>query len=420
MGCQRAKVLAQIKVSAKWLTAANSGVIPSVGTNKRTYTQPGSQTCVSSCLLKQTFCRVPSRLISILRILGMLINITQLICIIIPSACKTTSQSVCHKFLMYESFIPIRALAFYIAAYRPSSSKLDKISELVIMARKELEQNPGFLNILYSQNSDNIPARHYTLQNILEARRRLINEDKSFIFKRYIDEAFEEAQECPITQPNPLKPAHSATEDKEYMRMIERLAEGIYSNKNIMELLEREQDIFYRSKVQIPEGADLRIRRMINLGGCILMPSEMFQLIGRIYVKNKEEHVRKWVSSILKPIEELELHSRFVSIHEKRIALERYLEGCLHHKEHYLEEGFIARAEILRAAYENASDRERVTLSHELLLRRILQLVKMMDVEQKDNNWKVFRFNNDIEERYIKYLMNRTEESKEDLLKLLE
>lgn len=338
---------------------------------------------------------------------------------LISSILATSPSTRCWQSYLYESFIPINSIVFFMAAYRPSSSNLDQLINMVVSAKNELLKCDQVFDQFKNTSTKLLesPSQSYGLVfELLNYRHSLINSDKSLIFKQYIDEEIENTAKCikNIKTEKKIK----ISKDKEYKEMINRINESINNDENVLERIKIEKELFYERKTNISTNKNLKLRRKISLGGGIISPVRMYELTKQINIKSKEDKINEWVKVLLEPVEELVLATKLMLPHEKKAEAIKFLESCLERKDTHLDRAFKARSEILMYSLDNEIDRHIENEKQEKYIKEMIDELKNTKIKV-NGEWWIVKYSKDIEAAYVQYLLTHRDIDKEALLKKL-
>lgn len=306
------------------------------------------------------------------------------------------------QFLLYESYIPIDAMVFEIGVSNLSNNETEKIIKNVLKAKRILLKDPTeiskFVNF-EEPTSGNSSA-------ILNFRNKIIEKDKSFIYKNIIMENLKEIYNC--LSDNMTGSIADPGKDKEYREMILRIKEHVVENLNINKKIELERNNFYRNYIDISRMKKEKIS--LNLAGTIFSPKELAKIIYRINIPNKKSVIRKWINNIFKPLEELE-YIKIKSITEQKFVIIDFIKECITQKRGNYDEAIETRNIILKAAKLSQQKIEDYLKKQSLENKRILKLIE----NTKDDKW-ILKFSKQIKEDYINYLLTLQDDKKKTLL----
>lgn len=311
--------------------------------------------------------------------------------------------------ILYESFIPIDALVFEIGTSHPSTGEIDAMVEAILTAKRLVLANASTVAKFF--NTSEIINEGHPISDILKFRHSLMRKDRSSIFKKLVRNSLHLISECVRERIGVFRNDQRISDperDSDFRKMVLRLREAVSENLDIGDRISKEREEFYRAFKKLPGVRKGKIS--LNLGGSILNPRDMLELISKIDAKDKPKAVREWVNSILEPIEALQMNSMKGFVEQKFIVLD-FLKECLERRLGIYDSAFEARSQILRAAKLSDAQIQNVLARQERECRRLLELVENM----RDDQW-IIRYNRQIKEDYVNYLLTLQQSDKSKII----
>jgi len=310
------------------------------------------------------------------------------------------------KMILYESYIPIDALTFKLGTNRMSKKEVGAVISYVLEMKKQILQDPN--NAAKVFNLSDIINEKKLIKALLQRRFKLIKADESFIFRELIREKHNELLRC-IKTIEGLS-IRNTYDDESYRKMVYRIYEAVYENLDVQETINREKTEFYREFIRgISEKQYQRTRIALSLGGNIFYLPLLLRLVGRINLKDKSKFVREWVSGVFSNIEKLT-----IAIGSKHFIEQKYLVRDFIRNS--IETGpgnnaFESRFAIIKAA--NMSNDE----IRDLSMKQSIENEKLMKIAENmtEGHW-IIRYNREIKEDMITYLLTQQPEDKRRLL----
>lgn len=307
------------------------------------------------------------------------------------------------KEILYESFIPIDAIAFYIGGYQWNESDIKSLANKIIEAKNIIIKNKDSLNDFYNLNS--FKSTDKKIQNLIAFRQKLIKKDKSNIFQNLI-----------LKDQTKLKRKFISSKDnidmeKKYLKMLLRIRESILNNQNIVKKLNEEKIEFYKDFIQIPANEQYRVMVELSLGGFIIRPSSLLTMIQRLHIPKKEIIVKKWITEFMQIVEQLERKLRHKQLIDQKILIKEFLTGWLYRKNIEYDKVFEKRSEIMDLALDSFND---YTDENKYQEEEIKHMITVID------NINVGTINiicgKNITDKFIKYLLSGNDDDKKSLL----
>lgn len=311
--------------------------------------------------------------------------------------------------ILYESLLPIDAIVFEIGISKLSTKQTNRIVDAVLTAKKHILANPRAIAKLFDMS--NIQNKDRSISRILGFRHMMMQRDQSSILRRLIREHLLRIHECIREQVGVLhrnRQIFDPKRDAEFRKMILRLREAILENLDIGDMISKEKDEFYRTFRAVKNVRKGKIS--LSLGGSILNPKDMLELVSKIDAKDKTKAVREWVDIILEPIEVLQMNGMKSFVEQKFIVLD-FLRECLERKTGMYDSAFEARSQIMKAAKLDDAQIQNVLLKQEHNSRSLLRLVENM----REEPW-IVRYNRQIKDDYVRYLLTLQKEDKDRIM----
>lgn len=309
------------------------------------------------------------------------------------------------KTTLYESFIPIDALVFVIGTTKMSRSEINTIAHDVINIKNSILKNTNNLSKVFNL-SDKINEQG-VVKAALNRRLSLMNKDESFILKELIQDHQSKILSCLDQFKN--KSIFDPKIDQEYMKMVDRIYDAVYENLDISEVLDREKHEFYREYKQLSQSEIQRTRIALSLGSSIFYLPELVRIIGKINLKEKEKFARECANMIFDSVEKT-----FISMASKSFIEQKYL--AKEFIKNSIEIGpsnnaFEVRSMIVRAARLSDEEIKYLGSKQSMENQRLLGGVENM----KEQRW-IIRYNKQIKEDFITYLLTHQPEDKKKIL----
>lgn len=335
---------------------------------------------------------------------------------------NTINESDLNQYILYESYMPIDAIAFYIGAYRPSNKVLNILVDNILKAKQEILKNIEY--VVAFKNLSNVVKDSGTIGNLIKYRNNILNTiDKSNIAKKYTQIAVETVAKqlgiygvndnigndsnmiiyTDIKETFPIdnikRKLYDIQKNDEYKSMIKRLKNIITENKNIYKALKIEKEEFYRNHVTYDTEDILKFKISLSLGGSIIEPFSLPKFIKNVEVDKKDVKIREWIYTIMRPIEDLELKISSKSFIEAKTIVKEFLKNCLTRKNNNLDEVFEARSQILQLSGNAKHGSELEDSRQETYVKNMIKIMENL----KNDQWLI-KYNKDIVEDYIVYL----------------
>lgn len=342
-----------------------------------------------------------------------------------------------NQYALYEAYLPLEAIIFYIGAFAPSDRAVNSIVANVLKAKKQLEKSSSSLLLL--QNFSKTISSPGEIGALIKLRNQLLSGDKSYIMegqtRRNIARILKRLRKTEEDGSNEGSSNNSSSnsgdsagdsnngdkiriaefepcdQDSEYKLMIKRLREAVYENENIGKAMAEERREFYRKREERTPEEILKAKVSISLGGFLIRPNSLFRLIRLIRVDNKEVRVRGWMHQIMSAVEDLELKTGTKTAFKKKLMIRELLQGLLDGKNRSLDQVLEARSEILQLALRERKAIEKENMEQEQYIRNLIRVIENMREEQ----W-IVRYNKDIADDYVKFLLSGLPSYKRDLL----
>lgn len=319
------------------------------------------------------------------------------------SKCKIEFDLI--KTALYESFIPIDAFVFIIGTTKMSKSEINTIAHDVINIKNSILKNTNNLSKVFNL-SDKINEQG-VMKTALARRLSLMNKDESFILKELIQDHQSKILSCIDLFKN--KGLSDPKIDKQYMKMVDRIYDAVYENLDINEILAREKQEFYREYKQLSQSEILRTKVALSLGSNIFYLPELVRIISRINLKEKEKFVRECANMIFDSVEKT-----FISMSSKSFIEQKYL--AKEYVKNSIEIGpsnnaFEVRSMIVRGAKLSDEDIKYLGSKQNIENQRLIRGIENMN----EQRW-IIRYNKQIKEDFITYLLTNQPEDKKKIL----
>lgn len=318
-------------------------------------------------------------------------------------------ESICNlnlaNIILYESFIPIEALAFYIGTVNPSNSALKDVINSILISKKLILKKTEILSKFF--NFEEPISEKGKLKSILQFRSNLIKNDLSYIFKEIIKENLNEIKNCLIEE-SFSKKLEDPKLDIKYEEMIYRIKSTIKENLNVNEKIKNERLNFYREFEDVSKMKKEKIS--LNLGGNFINPVDLSKIIYRVNLPDKRKVVTRWMNLLLSPIEELSV-IKVKDIVEQKFDLIEYINEVISPKTGKYDDIYELRSNIFKAAKMDAEEKQ---LFMQRQIKHNLNILKLVENIQSDS-W-IIRYSKQIKEDYINYLMSNQDVEKVKLL----
>ena len=312
------------------------------------------------------------------------------------------------KEVLYESYIPIEAIVFYMGAYHTNDGEVNEIVKNVLEAKKLLVADRNMLTYFLNTNEENIEN---SAKGILKFRNKMVKKDKSVIFKNLIIKKQMNLMERYKEEMNILDPEI----DDQYKEMILRLKSDITNGENIVTKIQVEKENFYKNYLNVSDDDKFMLMMELSLGGFIVRLPSLYQNISKINIQKKSEAVRKWIQEFMKIVEDLELRTRNKPLIDQKLIILEFLKGCLYRKDSKFDKIFEMRSEILDLSLETFGSYMDENVKQEEEIKKM-----MIMVENIRTGIINIKYSKDITEKYINYLISGMEKDKEKLLKEFE
>lgn len=325
------------------------------------------------------------------------------------------------QYILYEAYFPIDAVVFLIGAYSPTDKELAFVVSRVLRAKSLVLTDKDAIGSF--ENLSSIVKSTGEVGKLLKVRNDIVAEDESFIIQNYIKKTQADIFSRLETRRNQTKmdPADKGTgesllddrlgRDHEYKEMIHRLKYVIYENRNISKALRREKEEFYRRYRSLSKSEILRTKISLSLGGPVISTPSLPGLINGINMPNKEIKVREWVYNIMALVEDLELKTRTKSTFEAKAIIKEFLEDCLRRKNGDYDSVFEMRSKILQLALGTKEKMDLENWRQEKYIKDTIGVIENI----RSDGWLI-KYNKDIAEAYITYLLTGQQDDKNRLL----
>ena len=117
-----------------------------------------------------------------------------------------------------------------------------------------------------------------------------------------------------------------------------------------------EKEEFYRVYEKISKAEINRTRISLSLGGAIINLPGILNMIENVNIPKKSKTVRKWITELMKIVEELELKTRTKSLFDQKVIILEFLRSCLDRKSSDYDFAFEIRSNILELAFRDAKE----------------------------------------------------------------
>lgn len=319
-------------------------------------------------------------------------------------SCSLTWDPI--KSVLYESYISIDALTFLIGTSRMSKTELDTVVNGILEVKKNILLDPKnagkVFNISESINEKGI------IKTLLEKRLNLIKKDESFIFKELIKNKQDEILKCVGLLKN--KKLFDPKVDKYYKAMAFRIYDAIYENLDINETINREKEELYREYDQsITKDAIKRAKIAVSLGSSIFYLPELLKLIRKVNLKDKSKFIRDWINILFEPIEKLSISVASKNFIEQKYLVKEFIKNSI--ETGPANNAFEARTIIINAANLEIVEIKDLSTKQNEENKKLLKIIENV----KEDTWLV-KYNKEIKEDMILYLMTQQPEDKKKLL----
>ncbi|KAM0672374.1 hypothetical protein OCOL_000592 [Ordospora colligata] len=261
--------------------------------------------------------------------------------------------------ILYEGFISIESVVFISEMNQFDLGMLEMFIKKTVLAVKSiLVENPDAF-YLFSDNSGIANESRNVgidekLAEALNERNKYFEKDKSMIAKNLWLDKY-----------NALKTRiagkdlniHYEDQNKEYLKMMERLTNAKYQDDGVSRAIRREMFEFYKEKVPMSVSRVLDSRISLSIGGPIFAPGILISLLRQLDVPNKSEMTNEIVAKLLAPTEELITRMQKKSFPERKALVLDFLQSCLMRKESIfrdkIDKAFEERTKILELYLKN-------------------------------------------------------------------
>lgn len=306
------------------------------------------------------------------------------------------------KEILYESFIPIDAITFYIGGYQWNESDIKTIANKIIEVKNIIIKNKDSLNDFYNLNSKSSDKK---IQSLITFRQKLIKKDKSNIFQNLILKDQVKLKRKFVSSKD------SINMEKNYLNMLLRIRESILNGQNIVKKLNEEKIEFYKDFVKISANDQYRIMVELALGGFIIRPSSLLTMIQRLHIPKKEIIVRKWITEFMKIVEQLERKLRHKQLIDQKILIKEFLVGWLYRKNVEYDKIFEKRSEIMDLTLDNFNDYINENKYQEEEIKHMITVIDNINVGTIN-----IICGKNITDQFIKYLLSGNDDDKKLLL----
>lgn len=317
------------------------------------------------------------------------------------------------QYVLYEAYMPIDAIVFLIGAYRPTDRELSYVVDCVLNAKNLMLADRGIVGTF--ANLSGILRESGEVGRLLKARNDMVAMDESFIIQNYVRRVHADISERIQKRAREAGAIESQGDDtdrdREYREMIRRLKYVVYENRNVGKALRAEKEEFYRKYRRVSRDEALTTKISLSLGGAIIQVPSMPRLIAEINIPSKEAKVREWVHSIMGAVEDLELRTKTKSLFEAKAITREFLEDCLRRKNGSYDSVFEVRSKILQLALGTKEKMEVENWRQESYIKAMIDTIENI----RSGDWLV-RYNKDIAEAYIVYLLTGQADDKNRLL----
>lgn len=304
------------------------------------------------------------------------------------------------KEVLFESYISIDAIVFYMGAYHTNSTTVTKIVSHVLEAKDLIVKDKGIIED-FNNLSEEVPKSK--ARDLIKFRNKLIKNDKSGIFKNLI-----------LKKQMHLKTTEVGEDpgrNEMYVEMIQRLKNSISNGENVTKKINEEKINFYKDYAVVTSQERQKILMDLSLGGFILRLPSLFTFIQKIEIPKKSVTVKKWIMEFFKIIEDLELRTKTKELIEQKSIIREFLIGCLYRKNHAYDKIFEMRSEIMDLVLTNFNDYVEENIKQEEEIRRMIQVVDNIATGKI-----TVVYSKDIREKFIVYLLTGLDSDKEVLL----
>ena len=309
------------------------------------------------------------------------------------------------KVILYESFIPIEALVFEIGTSKMSKSELRSIGKQVLEAKKLVIQNPE--NIAKFFNISEIHNEQGKIRDLMRMRQSLIKDDASMIFESLIKEKLQNIMECVDSLKE--RKVQDPNIDKNYMNMLERIYNAIYENIDIQDTIEKEKNEFYRDFKTIAPNKLKEAKVSLSLGTTLINLPDLLNFSTRLKSKNRENLIREWVKAIFDTIENLSIQINSKDFIEQKSLVEKFIkEGP---DTDVSNSAYEIRTSILRALEMQQAEIDQFMDRQKRMNLKILDVIQNL----REPQW-IVRYNKEIKEDMIEYLLTLQPEDKKKVL----
>lgn len=310
------------------------------------------------------------------------------------------------KIILYEAYIPIDALAFKIGSGKMGRGEASGVVDSILEAKKSMLLNAN--NAAKVFNLSETINEKGPMRDLLMKRLSLIKGDESFIFKELIRDKQDEVLKCISALKG--RAMYDPRLDKEYRQMASRIYEAVHENLDIQETISREREELYREYRQdIPKSEFKRTRIALSLGGSIFYLPELINLLEKINLKDKGKFVRDWVNTVFDPIEKLATSTSSKSFIEQKHLVKEFIKNST--EAGPTNNAFEARAGIIKAANLSMEQIKELSARQNAENLRLLEALKNM----REVPW-IIKYNKQIKEDMITYLMTRQPEDRKRVL----
>lgn len=310
------------------------------------------------------------------------------------------------KIILYEAYIPIDAFTFKIGINRMNKGEISDVIDHVLLMKKNILQDPN--NAAKVFNLSDIINEESTVKLLLTKRRTFIKDDPSFIFKELINQQLAKIMKCIHVIKGKI--TNDPRLDAQYRKMIQRIHEAIYENLDIQETINREKEEFYRDiRKDITPKDYRRAKISLSLGGSIFYLPYLVKLVNGINHTDKTKFVREWVNNMFNHIEKLSIAIASKHFIEQKYLVKEFIRNST--ETGPSNNAFEARTAMIKAANMTMDEIDELSGLQSAENAKLLRTIENMDEQQ----WLI-RYNKEIREDMLVYLMTLQPVDKKRLL----
>lgn len=312
--------------------------------------------------------------------------------------------------ILYESFIPLDAIVFYVGTNYPSKSELNKLIDAILISKKVLLEDAT--NMAKFFNLESPVNETGPIKEIIQIRNNIVKKDKSFIFKEIIKNNLFAISKCIRSQIGIVhqnKYLIDPKKDEEFKKTVLRLEKYISENQEINELLNKERAEFYHQSK--PTKKALKAKIALSLGGSFINLKDMVELIFRINAADKIKELREWLNIMLEPIEKLQ-NDNIKGFMMQKFNIIDFLNECLDRKTGLYDSVFEIRDNILKAAKLSDTEKQKFFKRQRRKTESLIKIIKNIKKEQV-----LIKYSRQIKEDYTDFLITGQIQEKDKLMK---